>query len=78
MLLKITLRLKTTRIVYFLTIITIYAKFNTLRPRKHEVTTECVRKVALSANDDKRHIIPNDPEHKTLALGHYSLINNGV
>ena len=55
-----------------------YAQFNTLRSRKHIITTECVTKVALSANDDKRNIIPNDPEHMTLALGHYSLINNGV
>lgn len=48
------------------------AKFNTFRSRKHEVTTECITKVALSANDDKRYVIPNDPEHQKLALGHYS------
>ena len=35
------------------------AKFDTLRSRKHEITTECITKVALSANDDKRIIIPN-------------------
>ena len=49
---------------------TFNATFNTLRSRKHEVTTELMTKVALSANDDKRYIIPNDPEHRTLALGH--------
>lgn len=42
------------------------ATFNTLRSRKHEITTERITKVALSANDDKRYIIPNDPEHRTL------------
>ena len=53
---------------------TIYqAKFNTLRSRKHEITNECTTKVALSASDDKRYIIPNNPEHKMLALGHCSL-----
>lgn len=46
-------------------------KFNTLRSRKHEITTECITKVALSANDDKRIIIPNDPEHRTLTFGHW-------
>ena len=52
------------------------AKFNTLRSRKHEITADCVTKIALSANDDKRCIIPNDPEHRTLALGHYGI--NGL
>ena len=52
------------------------AKFNTLRSRRHEITTECITKVALSANDDKRHVIPNDQEHRTLALGHYGI--NGL
>ena len=55
---------------------TYQAKFNTLRSRKHEITTDCITKVALSANDDKRYIIPNDPEHRTLALGHYRI--NGL
>ena len=50
---------------------TYQAKFNALRSRKHEITTDCITKIALSANDDKRYIIPNDPEHRTLALGHY-------
>ena len=47
------------------------AKFNTLRSRRHEISTECVTKTALSATDDKRHVLPNDPEHRTLALGHH-------
>ena len=47
------------------------AKFNTLRSRKHNITTECITKVALTASDNKRIIIPNDPERMTLALGHW-------
>ena len=42
------------------------ATFNTLRSRKHEITTDFITKVALSANDDKRYIIPDVPEHRTL------------
>ena len=45
---------------------TYLAKFNTLRSRRHDITTECVTKVALTASDNKRIIIPNDPEHGTL------------
>ena len=52
------------------------ARFNTLRSRRHEITTECITKVALSANDDKRCVIPNDPEHRTLALRHHGI--NGL
>ena len=55
---------------------TYQAKFNTLRSRKHNITTDCITKVALTANDDKRYIIPDDPEHRTLALGHYRI--NGL
>ena len=51
------------------------AKFNTLRSRRHEITTECITKVAMSVNDDKRHVIPDDPEHRTLALGHHRINN---
>ena len=47
------------------------AKFNTLRSRRQEITTECVTKVALTATDDKRYVLPNDQEHRTLALGHW-------
>ena len=50
---------------------TYLAKFNVLRSRKHDITTERVTKVALSSNDDKRIIIPGDPEHRALALGHW-------
>ena len=46
-------------------------KFNILRSRKHDITTECVTKVALSADDNKRIVTPNDPEHRTLAIGHW-------
>ena len=49
------------------------AKFNTSRSRKHEITNECITEVALSASDDKRYIIPNNLEHKTLAFGHWGI-----
>ena len=35
------------------------------------MTTECITKVALTIADNKRIIIPNDPEHRTLAPGHW-------
>ena len=44
---------------------------NIIRSRKHEVYSEEINKVALSADDDKRHIL-EDKIH-TLAHGHYSL-----
>lgn len=28
-------------------------------------------KIALTSADNKRIVIPNDPEHKTLAIGHW-------
>ncbi|PFX14317.1 hypothetical protein AWC38_SpisGene21541 [Stylophora pistillata] len=43
-------------------------KMNTLRSRKHEMYMEEINKVALSANDDKRIILP-DKIH-TYAIGH--------
>ena len=43
--------------------------FNTLRSRKHVITTENITKISLTPNDDKRHVISNDPDHKTLAWG---------
>ena len=46
------------------------ARFNTLRSRKHEITTDRVTKIALSANDDKRLPIPDDPKYGTMAIGH--------
>ena len=47
------------------------ARFNTLRSRKHEITTDRITKVALSANDDKRIPIPNDSKYGTLAIRHW-------
>ena len=47
------------------------AKFNTVRVRRHEISTECVTKTALSAMDDKRYVLPNDQEQRTVALGHW-------
>ncbi len=44
---------------------------NTIRARRHEVGSERVNKAALSANDDKRVILPDGIN--TLAIGHYSL-----
>ena len=44
---------------------------NVIRSHRHEVYTEQVNKIALSAEDDKR-VILEDHVH-TLAHGHYSL-----
>ena len=46
-------------------------KMNVIRSHLHDVYTEEVNKVALSAEDDKR-VIMEDGIH-TLAYGHYSL-----
>ena len=46
-------------------------KMNIIRSYEHEVYTEEVNKVALSAEDDKRYIM-NDGIH-TMAWGHYKL-----
>ena len=48
-------------------------KQNILRSYEHEVYTEEVNKIALSAQDDKRYIL-NDGVH-TLAWGHYKINN---
>ena len=48
-----------------------YRQMNVFRSRKHEIFTEEINKVALSANDDKRIILPD--KVNTLAYGHYSL-----
>ena len=50
---------------------TYYTKFNILRSRRHNVTTETVSKVALTSAENKRIIIPNDLEHQTFAPGHW-------
>ena len=47
-------------------------KMNVIRSYKHDIFTEEVNKVALSANDDKRHILENGID--TLALGHYKIL----
>jgi len=47
-----------------------YRKMNVIRSRGHEIYTETLNKIALSANDDKR-IIMQDGIH-TLAYGHYT------
>ena len=49
-------------------------KQNILRSYNHEVYTEEVNKVALSAMDDKRYIL-KDGMH-TLAWGHYKIMDN--
>ncbi|PFX11188.1 hypothetical protein AWC38_SpisGene25251, partial [Stylophora pistillata] len=45
-----------------------HRKMNTLRSRKHEMFMEEINKVALSADDDKRIILPD--RVNTLAIGH--------
>jgi len=47
-------------------------KMNVIRSHRHDIYTEEVNKVALSADDDKRAIL-EDGVH-TLAYGHYSVI----
>lgn len=45
-----------------------YRQMMTFRSRKHEIFTEEINKIALSADDDKRIILPN--KINTLAYGH--------
>ena len=52
----------------------ILRKQNILRSYDHEVYTEEVNKIALSAADDKRHILSDGKD--TLAWGHYKIKNN--
>ena len=47
-------------------------KQNIIRSYKHEVYTEEVNKIALSASDDKRYILEDGIG--TLALGHYKIL----
>jgi hypothetical protein len=49
-------------------------KMNVIRSHHHDIFTEEVNKVALSADDDKR-VIMEDGVH-TLAYGHYKLKMN--
>ena len=48
-----------------------YRQMMTFRSCKHEIFTEEVNKIALSADDDKRIILLD--KVNTLAYGHYSL-----
>ncbi|GFV19523.1 uncharacterized protein TNCV_3664551 [Trichonephila clavipes] len=48
-----------------------YRTMNLIRSMKHEIHSIKVNKIALSREDDKRHILP-DSIH-TLALGHYAI-----
>ena len=50
-------------------------KMNLMKSEKHEIFGVKVNKIALSANDDKRFILP-DRIH-TLAWGHYKIKQNG-
>ena len=47
-------------------------KMNVIRSYKHDIFTEEVNKVALSANDDKRYI--SEDGINTLALGHHRIL----
>ena len=49
-------------------------KQNIIRSYEHEVYTEEVNKIALSAGDDKRYILENGIH--TLAWGHYKIKDN--
>ena len=47
-------------------------RMNVLRSHKHDIYTEEINKIALSAGDDKR-IVQDDGIH-TLANGHYDIL----
>jgi hypothetical protein len=49
----------------------ITAKFNTIRSFNHQLYSVTEVKRAMSSNDDKRHILPDNIH--TLPFGHYSL-----
>ena len=49
-------------------------KMNVIRSHQHEIFSETVNKIALSADDDKRIIL--DDKISTLAFGHYKIMIN--
>ena len=46
-------------------------RMNVIRSHLHEMYSEEMNKVALSSEDDKRHVLPNKTDK--VALGHHSL-----
>ena len=46
-------------------------KMNVIRSHRHEIFSETVNKIALSANDEKRIIM--EDKISTLAYGHYKI-----
>ena len=46
-------------------------KMNVIRSYKHDIFSETVNKIALSANDDKRIIL--EDKISTLSYGHYKI-----
>ena len=46
-------------------------KMNVIKSHNHNIYTEQINKVALSSNDDKRHLL--EGQTTTLALGHYRI-----
>ena len=46
-------------------------KMNVIRSHRHEIFSETVNKIALSANDDKRVI--REDRISTFAIGHYKI-----
>ena len=49
-------------------------KMNVIRSHQHEIFSETVNKIALSADDDKRIIM--EDKISTLAFGHYKIMIN--
>ena len=49
----------------------VYRKMNLIRSHNHEIYSETINKIALSADDDKRNV--DKDGISTLAYGHYKL-----